>query len=72
MKLEMPFTGPSTALEAGDTTAAPKAVEKNGGKAVIERMPVGDIGFAGHSRDSEGNIKGVFEPARKQPRLITC
>ncbi len=65
MKLEKPFTGPSITLEVGDIKAALKAVEKHGGKTVTERMPIGQMGFAAYFRDPEGNLMGLFEPAKK-------
>jgi predicted enzyme related to lactoylglutathione lyase len=38
-------------------------VEAAGGKAVTERMPVGDMGFAGYFTDTEGNLIGLWETA---------
>lgn len=46
--------------------AISKVIEREGGKIVRERMPVGDIGFAAYFVDSEGNVEGLWEPVMKR------
>lgn len=41
-----------------------QSIEKLGGKRMGEKMPVGDMGFAAYFKDSEGNVVGLFQPAR--------
>jgi len=40
-----------------------KAVEKNGGKIVQRKQPIGDgsMGWTGYFKDSEGNIVGLYQ-----------
>lgn len=45
---------------------AEKRIQKNGGKMVRKKMPVGDMGFAAYFQDSEGNVVGLWEIARTQ------
>jgi predicted enzyme related to lactoylglutathione lyase len=50
-------------LEVDDIDAAIIAIEKHGGKAVGEKNPVGDMGFAAYFNDSEGNLMGLWQSA---------
>lgn len=61
MKLAQPFTGPVVTVQVDDITEALKAVERNGGKTITGRSSLGDMGFYGYFRDSEGNLMGLFE-----------
>jgi hypothetical protein len=40
-----------------------RQVEAAGGKTVTQKMPVGDMGFAGYFTDTEGNLLGLWENA---------
>ena len=40
---------------------AEKRIQKNGGKMIRKKMPVGDMGFAAYFQDSEGNVVGLWE-----------
>lgn len=40
-----------------------EAVEKAGGQIVSRREAVGDMGFTGYVRDTEGNLVGLWEDA---------
>ena len=40
-----------------------RRVEAAGGKTVTEKMPVGEMGFAGYFADTEGNLIGLWENA---------
>ncbi len=42
-----------------------KTIETKGGKMFQERMPVGDMGFTAYFTDSEGNLMGLWETAKK-------
>jgi len=44
-----------------DQTAA--TIEKNGGKMIRAKMPVGDMGFAAYFKDPEGNVVGLWQNA---------
>ena len=36
-------------------------VEKNGGKMIQSKMPVGNFGFAAYFKDTEGNVLGLWQ-----------
>lgn len=44
---------------------AEKRIQKNGGKMIRKKMPVGDMGFAAYFQDSEGNVVGLWETKAK-------
>lgn len=67
LRRQAPVTAPTITIRVDDIDEAAKKVEKNGGKMVEPRAPIADgsIGFAAYFRDSEGNLVGLFEPARR-------
>jgi predicted enzyme related to lactoylglutathione lyase len=58
-----PVTNPVITLDVPDIDAAIVAVEKHGGKAVGEKLAVGNMGFAAYFSDSEGNLMGLWQTA---------
>lgn len=42
-----------------------KLVEAAGGKMLVMKQPVGDMGFYARIQDTEGNIVGLWENAKK-------
>ena len=54
---------PVITLEVPDIDAILTSVQKNGGSAVGEKIPVGDMGFAAYFKDSEGNLMGLWQTA---------
>ncbi len=42
-----------------------KTIEKNGGKIARKKTAVGDMGFVAYFKDTEGNIVGLWENAKK-------
>ncbi len=40
---------------------AAATIEKNGGKVIRPKMPVGKMGFAAYFKDSEGNVVGLWQ-----------
>ena len=60
---EEPFTGSNVVIDVDDIEDALKAVGDAGGSTVMERQPVGDMGFTAYVKDSEGNIVGLWESA---------
>jgi hypothetical protein len=65
MKQRKPFSGPVITIQVDDIDESLKAVTKHGGKAVTKKTPMGDFGFYGYFRDSEGNLIGLFSPPQK-------
>jgi len=63
MQREAPVATPVLTLGVDDIDAAIIAIEKNGGSAVGEKLPVGDMGFAAYFKDSEGNLMGLWQSA---------
>jgi predicted enzyme related to lactoylglutathione lyase len=61
MARQAPVTTPVITLHVEDIDAAVAAIEKHGGSAVGEKMPIGDMGFAAYFTDSEGNLMGLWQ-----------
>lgn len=38
-------------------------IENLGGKTVVPKMPVGDMGFTAYFKDTEGNVVGLWQDA---------
>jgi predicted enzyme related to lactoylglutathione lyase len=64
MARQAPVTNPVITLHVDDIDTAVAAIEKHGGTAVGEKMPVGDMGFAAYFTDSEGNLMGLWQTAQ--------
>ena len=58
------WTAPNVVIDVENLEQALKSVEEHGGKTVVERQPVGDMGFSAYFRDSEGNLIGLWETAQ--------
>ena len=63
MQRQSPVDKPVITLAVDDIEATRKAIEKNGGKSVGDKMAVGDMGFAAYFTDSEGNLMGLWQNA---------
>jgi len=63
MPRQEPFTAPNIVLDVENLEQALKAVNEAGGSTVVERQPVGDMGFTAYFKDSEGNLVGLWETA---------
>ena len=60
---EFPGKGPNIVIDVPSIEDVLRKVEAAGGKTVNEKMPVGDMGFAGYFTDTEGNLIGLWETA---------
>jgi predicted enzyme related to lactoylglutathione lyase len=58
------WTAPNIVIDVENLEESLKAVEEHGGKTVVERQPVGDMGFTAYCKDSEGNLVGLWETAQ--------
>jgi uncharacterized protein len=56
---------PVITIDVQDIDVALKNVEKLGGKTVQKKQPVADMGFTAYFRDTEGNIVGLWQTARR-------
>jgi len=52
-------------VDTQDIDAALKNIEKLGGKTVQKKQPVADMGFTAYFKDTEGNIVGLWQSARR-------
>ena len=52
-------------IDVQDIDAALKNIEKLGGHMVRKKEPVADMGFTAYFKDTEGNIVGLWQSARK-------
>ena len=52
-------------IDVQDIEATLKNVEKLGGKMVRKKEPVADMGFTAYFKDTEGNIVGLWQSARR-------
>ncbi|HKN07016.1 MAG TPA: VOC family protein [Thermoplasmata archaeon] len=60
-----PLEHPVVTIIVDDIGAAVKKIEKNGGKIIRERQSVGgNMGFTAYFKDSEGNVVGLYQPAK--------
>jgi hypothetical protein len=64
LKREGDWSAPNIVVDVANLEDALKAVEAHGGKTVVERQAVGDMGFTAYFRDSEGNLVGLWETAQ--------
>lgn len=60
---DFPGHAPNIVIDVPSIDDALRKVEGAGGKAVMERMAVGDMGFTGYFTDTEGNLMGLWESA---------
>jgi predicted enzyme related to lactoylglutathione lyase len=60
-KREGPLKSIVVTISVKDIDKALKAVESKGGKVVQKKQPVGDMGFTGYFKDSEGNVVGLWQ-----------
>ena len=60
---EFPGKGPNIGIDVPSVDEALRKVEAAGGKTASEKMPVGEMGFAGYFTDTEGNPIGLWENA---------
>ena len=63
LQRQEPVRTPVLTLEVDDIDATLVTIEKNGGSAVGEKLPVGDMGLAAYFNDSEGNLMGLWQSA---------
>ena len=52
-------------VDVADIDSSLKSIEKLGGKVVQNKQPVADMGFTAYFKDTEGNIIGLWQSARR-------
>jgi uncharacterized protein len=58
-----PITSPIIVIDVQDLDEALARVEKLGGKVVLGRQQVGDMGYSAYVNDTEGNVIGLWQTA---------
>jgi uncharacterized protein len=58
-----PLEHPLVTILVDEIAATEKTIEKNGGKIIQRKQPIGDgaMGWTGYFKDSEGNIIGLYQ-----------
>jgi predicted enzyme related to lactoylglutathione lyase len=58
-----PLEHPVVTIMVDEISDAEKVIEKNGGKIVVRKKPIGDgtMGFMAYFKDSEGNVVGLYQ-----------
>ncbi|MBI2971026.1 MAG: DUF1059 domain-containing protein [Candidatus Aenigmarchaeota archaeon] len=65
MMKRMAKEGPVVVVNVNSLDAALKKVQQAGGKVVMPKMQVGDIGLYARVMDTEGNVIGVWQNVKK-------
>ena len=60
-----PITSPVITIGVDNIDEKIEIVKKHGGEIVLEKMKVGEIGFAAYIKDTEDNIIGLWQSLRK-------
>ncbi len=55
--------GPVITIDVDSIEDALAKIASLGGEAVVEKTPVGEMGFAAYFKDTEGNVMGLWETA---------
>jgi predicted enzyme related to lactoylglutathione lyase len=61
-----PVERPVVTIDVDDIEATLAAVAQRGGSTVVERQPVGDMGWTAYFRDPEGNVMGLWQTSPQQ------
>jgi uncharacterized protein len=63
-----PIEHPVVTILVDDLAEAETTIEKNGGKIVQKKQPIGDgsMGWHGYFKDSEGNVVGLYQAPAKR------
>jgi len=63
LKRQKPVSAPTVTIRVDDIDATARTIERNGGKVVEPKAPIGDgsIGFSAYFQDTEGNVIGLFQ-----------
>lgn len=64
MRRTADISAPVITIDVDDIDEALAAVEKHGGKTLMGRQAVADMGFTGYFTDTEGNVVGLWQSAQ--------
>ena len=60
---DSPSPGPIVVIDVEDLDSALVTIEELGGKTVVGRTPVGEMGFSAYFKDTEDNLMGLWQTA---------
>lgn len=63
MQRQDPLKSPVITISVRSIDESAVTIEKNGGKIIIPKMSVGDMGFSAYFQDTEGNVIGLWQNA---------
>ena len=63
--MDTPLPHPMVTMDVDNIEDSLKKVVEAGGEVVKERTTVGDMGAVAYFKDTEGNINGIWEDAKK-------
>ena len=61
LKRQGPIISPVITINVKNIDAAIKKLEKLGGKVVMPKFPVGNMGLSAYFKDTEGNVLGLWQ-----------
>ena len=64
-KRQDPVKNTVITIDVNDIESSLKSIEKLGGKIVQKKQPVADMGFTAYFKDTEGNVVGLWQSARR-------
>lgn len=62
-KREEPLGPPMLTIDVADIEKTLEKIASQNGTTVVEKQPVGDMGFIAYFKDSEGNLVGLWQNA---------
>lgn len=65
MKRDDSIKSPVITIDVKSVDESLEMIEKSGGKILKAKIAVGDMGFVGYFQDTEGNVLGLWETAKK-------
>jgi uncharacterized protein len=64
-KMAAPVEHTVVTVAVEDVDAALSKIERLGGKTVTKKTPIGEMGFIGYFKDTEGNVVGLWQPSKE-------
>lgn len=65
MKRNEQIKSPVITINVDNIDNALSKIEKSGGKTIMKKMKVGDMGYAAYFKDTEGNVLGLWQNVKK-------
>ncbi len=65
MKRSAQIKAPTVTITVDDIDQALDKVKEQGGKVVMKKQPVGEMGWTAYIKDTEGNVIGLWQRSEK-------